>query len=134
MAVRACLPESVFLCTFDDGYPTNKIYVCKNNVLTPSLTAQIYSTVSLCTCMDMHVVQEEFVFEYRGTFIEFRSGLINVSPIGRSCSQAERDQFFAYDMVSTLEVLLQFTFNQVTVEHCSSISLEGTRSTTFFPP
>ncbi|KAI0214867.1 Phosphomannomutase [Lamellibrachia satsuma] len=33
----------------------------------------------------------------RGTFIEFRSGLINVSPIGRSCSQAERDQFFTYD-------------------------------------
>lgn len=35
----------------------------------------------------------------RGTFIEFRSGMINVSPIGRSCSQAERDQFFEYDKV-----------------------------------
>jgi len=33
----------------------------------------------------------------RGTFIEFRSGLINVSPIGRSCSQQEREQFFEYD-------------------------------------
>ena len=27
----------------------------------------------------------------RGTFIEFRNGMLNVSPIGRNCSQAERD-------------------------------------------
>ena len=34
---------------------------------------------------------------FRGTFIEFRSGLINVCPVGRSCSQAERDEFAAFD-------------------------------------
>ncbi|XP_037093897.1 probable phosphomannomutase [Pollicipes pollicipes] len=33
----------------------------------------------------------------RGNFVEFRNGMINVSPIGRSCSQAERDQFVEYD-------------------------------------
>lgn len=33
----------------------------------------------------------------RGTFIEFRTGMINVSPIGRSCSREERNQFEAYD-------------------------------------
>ncbi len=33
----------------------------------------------------------------RGTFLEFRSGMINVSPIGRNCSQAERDAFEVYD-------------------------------------
>lgn len=33
----------------------------------------------------------------RGTFIEFRTGLINVSPIGRGCSQSERDMFEEYD-------------------------------------
>ncbi|KFM78438.1 Phosphomannomutase 2, partial [Stegodyphus mimosarum] len=33
----------------------------------------------------------------RGNFVEFRSGLINVCPVGRSCSQAERDQFALYD-------------------------------------
>ncbi|XP_057374303.2 uncharacterized protein LOC130695198 [Daphnia carinata] len=35
----------------------------------------------------------------RGTFIEFRDGLVNVCPVGRSCSQAERDEFAAYDKV-----------------------------------
>lgn len=35
----------------------------------------------------------------RGTFVEFRTGMLNVSPIGRSCSQAERDEFEKYDRV-----------------------------------
>ena len=33
----------------------------------------------------------------RGTFIELRNGLMNVCPIGRSCTQNERDDFEAYD-------------------------------------
>jgi phosphomannomutase len=33
----------------------------------------------------------------RGTFIEFRAGMLNVSPIGRNCSQAERDEFEEFD-------------------------------------
>jgi len=33
----------------------------------------------------------------RGTFIEFRTGMINISPIGRNCSRAERDAFEEYD-------------------------------------
>jgi len=33
----------------------------------------------------------------RGTFVEFRTGLINLCPVGRSCTQAERDAFAAFD-------------------------------------
>lgn len=33
----------------------------------------------------------------RGNFVEFRNGMINISPIGRSCSQEEREQFFELD-------------------------------------
>merc|ERR1719482_1501197 len=33
----------------------------------------------------------------RGTFIEFRNGMLNVSPIGRNCSQDERDEFEKLD-------------------------------------
>ncbi|CAL1276298.1 unnamed protein product, partial [Larinioides sclopetarius] len=35
----------------------------------------------------------------RGNFVEFRSGLINICPVGRSCSQKEREEFAAYDEV-----------------------------------
>lgn len=38
-------------------------------------------------------------FYSRGTFIEFRNGMLNVSPIGRNCSQEERDEFEKYDKV-----------------------------------
>jgi len=33
----------------------------------------------------------------RGTFVEFRKGMLNICPVGRNCSQAERDQFGEYD-------------------------------------
>jgi hypothetical protein len=33
----------------------------------------------------------------RGTFIEYRTGMLNVSPIGRNCSREERDEFEQYD-------------------------------------
>ena len=33
----------------------------------------------------------------RGTFIDYRTGLINICPIGRNCSQQERDEFEIYD-------------------------------------
>jgi len=32
-----------------------------------------------------------------GTFVEYRNGMINVSPIGRNCTQSERDEFELYD-------------------------------------
>ena len=33
----------------------------------------------------------------RGTFLEYRSGMMNISPIGRNCSKEERDAFEDYD-------------------------------------
>lgn len=35
----------------------------------------------------------------RGTFLEFRNGMINVSPIGRNASTEERNEFEKYDKV-----------------------------------
>ena len=34
----------------------------------------------------------------RGTFVEFRNGMINVSPIGRNASVAERNEYQKYDL------------------------------------
>ena len=36
----------------------------------------------------------------RGTFIEFRNGMLNISPIGRNCTPEERDEFEKYDHVA----------------------------------
>lgn len=40
----------------------------------------------------------------RGTFVEFRSGMINISPIGRSCSSKERDEFEKYDKIHNIRL------------------------------
>lgn len=38
----------------------------------------------------------------RGNFIELRTGMINISPIGRSCSQEERDEYEKYDLLHNI--------------------------------
>lgn len=49
-----------------------------------------------------------------GTFIEFRNGMINISPIGRNCSQEERDNFEVFDKVcGYCPILVQFVSKRV---------------------
>ena len=45
----------------------------------------------------LHYIADLDIPIKRGTFVEFRKGMLNVSPIGRNCSQEERDDFQAYD-------------------------------------
>lgn len=45
----------------------------------------------------LHYIADMDIPIKRGTFIEFRNGMLNVSPIGRNCSQSERDEFEVMD-------------------------------------
>lgn len=47
-------------------------------------------------------------FTYSGTFIEFRTGMLNISPIGRNCSREERNAYEVFDLVSVLLVVALF--------------------------
>jgi len=38
----------------------------------------------------------------RGTFIEFRTGMLNISPIGRNCARDERNAFEEYDLANNI--------------------------------
>lgn len=46
----------------------------------------------------LHYIADLDIPIKRGTFIEFRNGMLNVSPIGRNCSQEERDEFEKFDL------------------------------------
>lgn len=83
-------------------------FVFSENGLVAHRKGQLFSQESIVDYMGEEKLQEFINFALRamadiklpckrGTFIEFRSGLINVCPVGRSCSQAERDQFGEYD-------------------------------------
>jgi len=67
-----------------------------------------------CTSMKDHVGEEtlqefiNFCLDYmsklkipkkRGTFIEYRTGMLNVCPVGRACSQEERIEFNEFDKI-----------------------------------
>jgi phosphomannomutase len=45
----------------------------------------------------LHYIADLDIPIKRGTFIEYRTGMINVSPIGRNCSREERDEFEHFD-------------------------------------
>lgn len=70
----------------------------------------------------------------RGTFVEFRKGMLNVSPIGRNCSQEERDAFEVYDhehhIRSDMVKVLQSEFADYKLQY----SIGGQISMDIFPP
>lgn len=85
-------------------------YVFSENGLVAYKEGKLLATQSLKTHLGETKLQEfiNFVLHYiadlqipikRGTFIEFRAGMLNVSPIGRNCSQEERDEFERYDAI-----------------------------------
>ncbi|XP_030636022.1 phosphomannomutase 2 [Chanos chanos] len=83
-------------------------YVFAENGLVAYRMGQLHSVQSIQAYMGEEVLQDfiNFCLDYmakiklpkkRGTFVEFRNGMLNISPIGRSCSQQERIEFFELD-------------------------------------
>lgn len=71
----------------------------------------------------------------RGTFVEFRSGMINVSPVGRNCSQEERIEFFEYDKKEKVREKMIEEFQQKLPELAKKLkcSIGGQISFDVFP-
>lgn len=46
----------------------------------------------------LHYIADLDIPLKRGTFIEFRAGMLNISPIGRNCNKEERNAYEAYDI------------------------------------
>lgn len=85
-------------------------YVLTENGLVTHINGMLQENESMLSFMGEKKMQTliNFCLRYmselelpckRGNFIEFRTGMINICPIGRSCSQTERDQFGEYDRV-----------------------------------
>ena len=76
------------LDAWEDGKPTAKQSFAKH-LGEPNLKKLINWVLHYFSTIDVPVK--------RGTFIEFRAGMLNVSPVGRNCSQEERDAFEVFD-------------------------------------
>ncbi|OWM88227.1 phosphomannomutase [Punica granatum] len=69
----------------------------------------------------------------RGTFIEFRNGMLNVSPIGRNCSQEERDEFEKYDKVHNIRPKMVSVLREKFAHLNLTFSIGGQISFDVFP-
>lgn len=85
------------------------------------------------TCLK--VISETEVPVKRGNFIELRNGMINISPIGRSCSQIERDEFYKWDKENHIrEQMIEQIQNELPNLDCDlHFSIGGQISVDIFP-
>lgn len=90
------------LTNFDYCFAENGLVAYKNGELIAkqSLSAHLGDDVlkRLINFMLGYMAKIDTIPVKRGTFIEFRNGMLNVSPVGRNCSQEERDAFEKFDL------------------------------------
>jgi phosphomannomutase len=89
--------------------------------------------LKILTNFILHYIADLDIPIKRGTFVEFRSGMLNVSPIGRNCSQSEREEFEEYDhkynVRRDMVIALQNNFTDYNLQY----SIGGQISIDIFP-
>ncbi|WOL05617.1 phosphomannomutase [Canna indica] len=119
-------------------------YVFSENGLLAHKTGELIGRQSLKSFLGEDKLKEfiNFTLHYiadldipikRGTFIEFRSGMINVSPIGRNCSQEERDEFEKYDKVQNIRPKMVSVLREKFAHLDLTFSIGGQISFDVFP-
>lgn len=119
-------------------------YVFSENGLVAYKDGQIIGCTSLKDFLGDEKLKEfiNFTLHYiadldipikRGTFIEFRSGMLNVSPIGRNCSQKERDEFEQYDKVHQVRKKMVDVLQEEFSHFNLTLSIGGQISFDVFP-
>lgn len=115
----------------DDLYRVTDYVFAENGTVARLNNAVVGTDASIKDYLGEDVLQSliNFVLHYiadltlpvkRGTFIEFRTGMLNISPVGRNCSMEERMAFFAYDK----QHRVRERFVDVLQTHFGSLGLE----------
>jgi len=81
----------------------------------------------------LHYIADLDIPVKRGTFIEFRAGMLNICPIGRNCSQAERDEFEKYDAIHKIRPTLVSILQEKFADLGLKFSIGGQISFDVFP-
>lgn len=81
----------------------------------------------------LHYIADLDIPIKRGTFIEFRMGMLNVSPIGRNCSQEERDEFERYDKIHNVRKTFVEVLKKKFADFSLTFSIGGQISFDVFP-
>lgn len=69
----------------------------------------------------------------RGTFVEFRQGMMNISPIGRNCSRDERNEFEKFDLANNIRTTMVGKMKEEFADLNLTYSIGGQISFDLFP-
>ncbi|KAI5474914.1 hypothetical protein MNV49_002197 [Pseudohyphozyma bogoriensis] len=81
----------------------------------------------------LHYIADLDIPIKRGTFIEFRNGMVNISPIGRNASNQERGEFEAYDKIHQVRAALIEAIKKEFPDYGLTYSIGGQISFDAFP-
>lgn len=124
------------LSIFDYGFPENGVQYYKKDVLIKSesilhfLGEANYENVSNFI---LKLLSETKLPKKRGVFVELRGSMINVSPIGRSCSVEERLEFYNYDNIHEIRKNMCEILNEEFEKYGLMCSIGGQISIDIFP-
>ncbi|KAI0060958.1 eukaryotic phosphomannomutase [Artomyces pyxidatus] len=81
----------------------------------------------------LHYVADLDIPIKRGTFVEFRNGMINVSPIGRNATIQERNEYEAYDKIHGIRATFVNALKEQFPDYGLTYSIGGQISFDVFP-
>eukprot|EP00128_Syssomonas_multiformis_P010600 Colp12_sorted_trinity150504_noHs@14158 len=81
----------------------------------------------------LHYIADLDIPIKRGTFIEFRNGMLNVSPIGRNCSHEERCEFEEFDKKAKIRETMVAVLEKEFADFNLKYSIGGQISFDVFP-
>ncbi|EMD39038.1 hypothetical protein CERSUDRAFT_112726 [Gelatoporia subvermispora B] len=81
----------------------------------------------------LHYVADLDIPIKRGTFIEFRNGMVNVSPLGRNATIAERNEFEKYDKEHGVRAAFVKVLQEKFADYGLTYSIGGKISFDIFP-
>jgi phosphomannomutase len=121
---------------FDYVFSENGLVAFKNGTLinTSSIKnylseAQLQELINFC----LHYIASLDIPAKRGTFIEFRNGMINVSPVGRNCTQEERIAFNKFDQQHNIRPTMVKKLQETFAHFNLTFSIGGQISIDIFP-
>ena len=119
-------------------------YVFSENGVVAHKNGELIGTNSIAEYLGEEKLKQliNFVLSYfseidipkkRGTFIEYRTGMLNFSPVGRACSQSERIEFYEYDKIHGIRLKFVSALRDKFADFGLQFSIGGQISVDCFP-
>jgi len=136
IAEQLDVPGTKAVDMFDYGFAENGLVAYK---LGKELTSQSFikhigeTDYKKIVNFILHYIADLDVPIKRGTFVEFRNGMINVSPIGRNATIEERNEYQKYDLANGIREKFVKVLQEKFAEYDLTYSIGGQISFDIFP-